>query len=60
MVQPYQEYCGGSHDVNLSGKLVYSGSLRVQVPEVSYSIYIRKIPAYLKYKHCILKSILQK
>jgi len=35
MIQPYQEKCGGSHDYNLLGKLVFSGSLRVQIPKVS-------------------------
>ena len=35
MVEPYQEKRGGSHDIDLHGKLVYSGSLRVKVPPVS-------------------------
>ena len=35
MVEPYQDQRGGSHDMDLHGKLVHSGSLRVKVPTVS-------------------------
>lgn len=37
MVQPYQDNSSGSQDINLHGKLVSSGSLRVKVPKVSCS-----------------------